>query len=955
MLDGGHAAPGEPTTNPVQFNHLAQRPSTDMFGGGAGNSNRRPAANATGSSALPARKSSFSGSSLREPLLLHSDSDDPGFLPAPSPNTAARQDDERMKESRAKEIANHSKGLGRRQLRVMLYKNWVLKRRNFSQFLCEVFSPLLMVMVIVGGWLFSLPHVQTYPAERFANATTTVEEVFDWVMQHVVDIPPATATQAQVVLDAGLVDFSAEAQRSWWDEQQQRQERDDPTDALRRRRNQRASQEFEMEDEAQLADSLAVSSSFDADAALVPSYPSLVSSSLGDFSFFSALRSDGDYFPYFHHLQPESRGAAGFNESERTNHERRKGKSLWRGQALKSYANLARSATITSSLPRSRRADGAAVSSPSERCFPLPELPGHKQFCIGDGDTDLIQLMLEYNGPLHVPSFDEFVTTHFVLEYLLNNNTETFQDLNDNVDKLDQLTNGRLANIIFLGKLMFTPDTPSVRDLVARLNSTYSTFSQVFTGIVSSEDAAIDIAIHNVHTDRDRTWAVVAFNALDLDAGVLDLTIRMNSSVLPVTSSIEDRFQPGIDEDYKRYFWSGFLTLQTMIENVALSNSADAAQQARNTQARGFPTGLRDDDPSIVPLNYAQTCEDALTAIPFPVDAYEGNSFYANVGPVVGLVFCMSMLYPTSRLIKGIVEEKETKTKETMKMMGLKDWVFHMSWFLTFFGQFIITSGALVILLHFTVLPHTDVSLLLAFFVTFAMSQITLGFLMTVFFSKAKLAGVLGPILLFALTMPRYAFYSSDSGAGGSDSNVLPKTFVSLLSPTAFTFGADLLMQYEGANLHFGWDNLWDDPFSMGRVLIFLVGDFMLYALLAWYLDHVVPNEYGGRLSVWFPCQRSYWQDAVEVDFPDENDEKDSSGGSGSNLAASAGQKAAAIIEPMEASMHSKARVRIKKLCKQFTEGRGSDRRTTTAVAGLDLTLYEGQITALLGHNGAGA
>lgn len=33
----------------------------------------------------------------------------------------------------------------------------------------------------------------------------------------------------------------------------------------------------------------------------------------------------------------------------------------------------------------------------------------------------------------------------------------------------------------------------------------------------------------------------------------------------------------------------------------------------------------------------------------------------------------MSMLYPVSRLIKGIVEEKEQKLKETMKMMGLFD------------------------------------------------------------------------------------------------------------------------------------------------------------------------------------------------------------------------------------------------------------------------------------------
>jgi hypothetical protein len=41
----------------------------------------------------------------------------------------------------------------------------------------------------------------------------------------------------------------------------------------------------------------------------------------------------------------------------------------------------------------------------------------------------------------------------------------------------------------------------------------------------------------------------------------------------------------------------------------------------------------------------------------------------------------MSILYPISRLIKGLVEDKESRMKETQKMMGLFQWVFMASWF----------------------------------------------------------------------------------------------------------------------------------------------------------------------------------------------------------------------------------------------------------------------------------
>jgi len=928
-LDDEGGAPSEHQTAapvpPAPFNHLAQRPSSEMFGGGA----RRPSA-----AGLPPRKNS---NSMRQPLLsvdasseaTHVQLDSSGF-PSGSPNSAtASAHEQQLKEERSVEIADKSKGLGRRQLRAMLMKNWILKRRNPGQFLCELLSPLVMIMVIVGGWMFSLGHVHFQIDMKFADDTATVEEVFAWVQQHIVDIP---TNQSHQSLDAALwgtsVTLTPISQPSRLHDGFDRDGTSDVVldhavllDELQPRRAFRRSHATRRQlSRALLEDVSDV-------AALVADEESTDTAELdeeerafGDLSFFSALRDDDNYFPFVDQVQRHSQR---------------------QGQGKARFADpTSPAATRQIDHERTHQSRGNVPSSlgSSQTCFPIQSLPG-KQFCYDSGDgQSALERMLAFNGPMGVPNFDVFVSAHLVLKYLLANSTSIFSNMDQpiDVDQLDQFTNGRLANIIFLGKLMFAPDTPQVRQLVHRLNQTYALFNQTFTSIEESEATALQRSKAHLRTDTDRTWAIVVFNTLDLAGGALDFTIRMNSSVLPTTHSTIDRFVQGVDEDYKKYYYSGFLTLQTMIENVALNASAGAAF----TTEHGFGVGgLGAADPT-VPLNPNFTLSDSITGIPFPTLGYKSNPFYNTVGPLVGLVFCMSMLYPTSRLIKGMVEEKESRTKETMKMMGLKDWVFHSSWFITFLAQFIITLTGVVLLLHFTLMPRSDFSLLWLLFVMFGLSEIALGFLMTVFFSKAKLAGILGPILLFAFTMPRYAFYSSDASSDTS-TTFAAKSVVSVLAPTVFTFGADLLMQYEGAMLGFRWSNLTDDPFSMARVMAFLLGDFVLYAVLAWYLDHVMPNEYGQRLSAFFCCKRSYWHDSQ----PDDDDGEEDAPTSTSDKT---------LVEPMPSSMHSKARVRIKKLRKVFTEGRGSDKRVTTAVHGLDLTLYEGQITALLGHNGAG-
>jgi len=124
-------------------------------------------------------------------------------------------------------------------------------------------------------------------------------------------------------------------------------------------------------------------------------------------------------------------------------------------------------------------------------------------------------------------------------------------------------------------------------------------------------------------------------------------------------------------------------------------------------------------------------------------------------------------------LSADVVDEKESRTKEIMRIMGLQDWVFAASWFISYFLLFTLTALLVTLMMCYTVWQSSSMFLVFALFVAFTCAAINLSFLIATFFNKAKLASIIAPIVVFAFAMPRYAFYSSDP-----DQYIGPKIFV---------------------------------------------------------------------------------------------------------------------------------------------------------------------------------
>lgn len=117
--------------------------------------------------------------------------------------------------------------------------------------------------------------------------------------------------------------------------------------------------------------------------------------------------------------------------------------------------------------------------------------------------------------------------------------------------------------------------------------------------------------------------------------------------------------------------------------------------------------------------------------------------------------------------------------------------------------------------------------------------------------------------LTAAIVVCRYIFFRT-----GEPQALFGKGLVSLLSPSAFTFAADLFASYEGAGDGVGWGDLWEDSFPLGFILVMLTIDIKLYATAGWYLEKVMPGAHGPRLPVLFPLSLQYWQTGDASDVP---------------------------------------------------------------------------------------
>ncbi|XP_048221137.1 ABC-type organic anion transporter ABCA8-like [Perognathus longimembris pacificus] len=296
------------------------------------------------------------------------------------------------------------------------------------------------------------------------------------------------------------------------------------------------------------------------------------------------------------------------------------------------------------------------------------------------------------------------------------------------------------------------------------------------------------------------------------------------------------------------------------------------------------------------------------------------------------ILFCIVAFSPFSYYASVNVTRERKKIKGLMKMMGLRDLAFWLSWGLLYAAFIFIMALCLALVIksiQFFVL--TNFMVVFTLFLLYGLSMVALAFLMSVLVKKSFLTGQL--VFLFTVFWGSLGFTALYRYLPASVEWIL-----SVFSPFAFVLGITQL-------LHLDYDlnsNALPDTSSGSNLIIatnfMLAFDTFLYLVLTMYFEKILPNEYGHRYSPLFFLKSSFWSGEPKPNHVTLEDVADSD----STLNDS--------FEPLPPEFHGKEAIRIRNVTKEY---KGKPDKIE-ALKDLTLDIYKGQITAILGHSGAG-
>jgi ATP-binding cassette subfamily A (ABC1) protein 3 len=408
------------------------------------------------------------------------------------------------------------------------------------------------------------------------------------------------------------------------------------------------------------------------------------------------------------------------------------------------------------------------------------------------------------------------------------------------------------------------------------------------------------------------------------------------------------------------YMGQGFAATQLMLDRYiigqrTIGNTTSASSINELLNSNGFgpwldhqnqaqkqkpcPQGAQDTKCILAePLRYAP---NRLEAAPYPIAGQTWDRFYELFPEVFPVIFMLTFLYTQKKVINELIAEKETKVRESLRMLGMGDASLIGSWYLTYaliFGMLclIFTAVAGLRIFH-----YSSKLLIFSFFWLWCMSFVAFAFFIQAFFDSARTGGILGMIMSFA----QWILYTALK-----DSIDRPSLKLLMLLPNcAFCEGISILSEFEGTSEGANFRNLSLEvnEGSMLLVLGMLLLDTLWLTLLGLYLDKVLPSTYGVTHVPWFCLLPSYWTSSTLDGVADISDDDATS-------AAVPEQVGKDVLEPATLALRQQEAngtcVRTLGLRKVYETVIGPK----VAVENLTLTMYEGEIFALLGHNGAG-
>ncbi|XP_040609313.1 ATP-binding cassette sub-family A member 12 isoform X1 [Mesocricetus auratus] len=407
---------------------------------------------------------------------------------------------------------------------------------------------------------------------------------------------------------------------------------------------------------------------------------------------------------------------------------------------------------------------------------------------------------------------------------------------------------------------------------------------------------------------------------------IVKYTIRMSLKTAQTTRSIRTKIWapgPHNSPSHNQIYGRAFIYLQDSIERAIIE-----LQTGRNSQEVAVQ----------------------VQAVPYP--CFMKDNFLTSVSYSLPIVLMVAWVVFIAAFVKKLVYEKDLRLHEYMKMMGVNSCSHFFAWLIESVGFLLVTIAILIVILKFgNILPKTNGFILFLYFSDYSFSVIAMSYLISVFFNNTNIAALIGSLIYVIAFFPFIVLVTVED-----ELSYVIKVFMSLLSPTAFSYASQYIARYEEQGVGLQWENMYkspvqDDTTSFGWLCCLILADSFIYFFIAWYVRNVFPGTYGMAAPWYFPVLPSYWKER----FGCAEVKREKSNGlmftniMMQNTNPSANKTSPDCAFPSNIEPEPKD-LQIGVALHGVTKMYGSK----TAVQNLNLNFYEGHITSLLGPNGAG-
>ena len=238
---------------------------------------------------------------------------------------------------------------------------------------------------------------------------------------------------------------------------------------------------------------------------------------------------------------------------------------------------------------------------------------------------------------------------------------------------------------------------------------------------------------------------------------------------------------------------------------------------------------------------------------PKKYDKYINDPFARNLQMLLGMFSIIAYAAPLIINIYRTVKEKETKAKEGMKIMGLSELTYFLSNFIIYFVKNLFYAVFITLILSFSLKRIEFLYIFLMYFL-YGLVIFALFFFFQSFLERTIIA-MLVSILIYVLMYFVFILVYQLSV------NIYVKfIFCLLFPPTTLQLGINTISIFETNFQDFnGRINYDHNKFSVSDMYILLSCNFVLYMFLGFFLQNVLPHEFGIKQHFYFLFTAQFW------------------------------------------------------------------------------------------------